>query len=66
MPRWPDKEFIIKEVVGTKNTIVTMLGSKENLEWKNVDSNIVVRIRQLSVDELPCSYAYVLKLTSVE
>ncbi len=65
-PRWPGKKLILKDVAASKNTVVTMLGLKKPLRWKAVDGNIVIDVPQLSVDQLPCEYAYSFKLTGIK
>jgi len=43
-PRWPNKKLVIKKLIATKNTVVTMLGLEEPLEYKAVDGNIVIHV----------------------
>jgi alpha-L-fucosidase len=64
-PRWPDRELVLEEVRCSKSTVVTMLGTQKPLRWKAENGNLIIRIPKLSVDEVPCKHAYVLKLTNV-
>jgi len=42
-----------------------MLGTQKPLRWKAENGNLIIRIPKLSVDEVPCKHAYVLKVTNV-
>ena len=64
-PRWPGRQFKLNNLNPARDTIVTMLGWQEQLRWKAVDGDIIIQVPQLSVDEVPCEYAYVLKLTGI-
>jgi alpha-L-fucosidase len=61
-PWWPKKEFILRGIKATGNTSAAILGLKSKLEWKEAGENLIIHIPSLSVDDLPCNYAYVLKL----
>lgn len=66
VPHWPGSELVLKEMRPLKNIVVTMLGGKGSLEWKAAGGDIVIEVPKLSVDEVPCRYAYVFKLMGVE
>jgi alpha-L-fucosidase len=65
-PGWPGKELVLKDITPSSNTVVTMLGVKGQLKWEAVDGNLVIQVPQLSVDEVPCLYAYSFKVTGIE
>jgi alpha-L-fucosidase len=62
-PRWPKSELVIKDVDGSANTSVTMLGVAQSVQWRRSGRNVVVEVPALSVDEVPCRDAYVLRIT---
>ncbi|MDI6448798.1 alpha-L-fucosidase [Anaerobaca lacustris] len=64
-PRWPRSELVIEDVEVSPNTNVTMLGVAQSVEWRRSGRNVVVQVPGLSIDEVPCQHAYVLKITHV-
>ncbi len=65
-PRWPGKKLVLKDVEVSSNTDVTMLGVAQCINWRRSDSGVVIDVPPLTVDEVPCKYAYVLKITHVK
>jgi alpha-L-fucosidase len=61
-PRWPAGKLVLKDVELPKGAAVTMLGMGRRLNWKPVAGGVEVEVPLLSVDDLPCQYAYVIKL----
>jgi hypothetical protein len=66
LPWWPSRPVVLKDIRPSAQTIVTMLGWAGPLKWTPVEGGIAVEVPPLSADELPCEYAYPLKLTHVE
>jgi alpha-L-fucosidase len=64
-PWWPAQRFVLKDVPASPETVVTMLGLPGRLNWQTAGRDLVVEVPKLSVDEVPCPYAYVLKVTPV-
>lgn len=62
VPRWPSGKLTLREVQLPTGAKVTMLGLDRRLNWKPVHGGVEVEIPTLTVDELPCQYAYVIKL----
>jgi alpha-L-fucosidase len=62
VPRWPGKQFVLKDVAPSDAATVTMLGHEGKLSWKRSQKNMVIDIPPLTVDEVPCQWAYVLKI----
>jgi alpha-L-fucosidase len=62
VPRWPAGKLALQNVKLAKSAKVTMLGVERPLDWKATSSGVEIEIPRLSVDELPCEYAYVIKL----
>jgi alpha-L-fucosidase len=65
VPRWPARHFALKDIGLQKDGSVTMLGMDGRLACRNVDGGLEIDIPPLTVDELPCRHAYVLKLARV-
>jgi len=64
-PGWPGAALVLKDVQPTSNAVVTMLGVKTPLQWKRQGGNLVIETPKLSVDELPCKYAYAFKIAGI-
>jgi alpha-L-fucosidase len=62
---WPGEKLLLKDVQPAANTVVTMLGVKGPLKWQRQGNDVVIDVPRLSVDELPCSFAYTFKLTGI-
>jgi alpha-L-fucosidase len=62
VPRWPAGKLILEDVHVSKGEKVTMLGVDRPLAWKPVDGGVEIEVPPLSVDDLPCRYAYVVKV----
>jgi alpha-L-fucosidase len=65
IPRWPGKRFVVKDLALPDHATITMLGYDTRLSWTCAAKDVVVDIPQLSVDEVPCQWAYVLKIKGV-
>jgi alpha-L-fucosidase len=65
LPNWPGKTFTINNLKPGKNTDIQILGVDGKLKFKAKHGNLVVTIPQLTVDQLPCQYAWTLKITDV-
>ncbi|MCS2373042.1 hypothetical protein NXV16_00060 [Bacteroides fragilis] len=53
---------MLKDIQTTGRTKITLLGSDKKVQWKQKGNDIEVIMPLLYVDELPCDYAWVLKL----
>jgi alpha-L-fucosidase len=63
---WPGKELALSEPKPASDTVVTMLGRKEQLKWRLEGNKMRIEVPQLSIDELPSRHAYVFKITGVK
>lgn len=63
---WLGKELMVEDIEVSSITDVTMLGVAQSINWCRSGSSVVVGIPALWVDEVPCKYAYVLKITHVK
>jgi alpha-L-fucosidase len=66
VPRMPEGKLVIKNITAAKGTAITMLGINKPLKWKQLKDGIEVEVPKLSVNEVPCEYAYTFKLTAVK
>lgn len=60
--KWPDKLLHLTLEPGTSVKNVSMIGVQKKPEWKLVNDKLSVVIPQLNYNEMPCSYAWVLKI----
>jgi alpha-L-fucosidase len=65
-PGWPGERLVLTDVQTAANTVVTMLGVAAPLKWKKQGKDLVIETPRLSVDELPCRYAYSFKITGAQ
>ena len=65
-PRWPGERSTVKDVEVSSNTDVTMLGLAQSLSWDRSGSGLRIEAPPLSVDEVPCEYAYVFRIKHVK
>lgn len=66
LPKLPEGKVILKDVQSTRKTKVTMLGYNKKLQWKQNGKNLVIEVPVISYNEVPCHYAWTLKLENVE
>lgn len=52
-----------KYVEVSAQTSVTMLGLAQSINWWSANRNVVIEVPALSVDQVPCKYAYTFKIT---
>jgi len=65
-PRWPGEKLVVKDIEVSPNTAVTMLGVAQPIRWDRSGSDLTIQVPALSVDDVPCRYAYVFKITGVK
>jgi alpha-L-fucosidase len=66
LPRWPGKTFALKGVKLAPTAKIQMLGVEGTLSYAISDGSVVIQMPELSVDALPCKYAWTLKIAGVE
>ena len=64
-PGWPGATLTLKDVSPARGSVVTMLGVTAPLKWKQQGRDLVITTPALTVDQLPCLYAYAFKITGV-
>ncbi len=64
-PGWPGDTLVLKDLEPASTTVVTMLGVGAPLKWKKHGKDLIVETPRLTVDQLPCKYAYAFKVTGI-
>ncbi len=62
--QWPGKKLALQAVKPTKNTTVTMLGRPGELKYQTREGKLVIEVPQLTIDRLPCRYAWTFRITN--
>ncbi len=65
LPHFPQGKLILKNVYSTPKTKVSLLGLKKKIKWKQKGDNLIINMPLISYDEVPCNYAWTLKLENV-
>eukprot|EP01137_Pigoraptor_chileana_P023801 Opistho-2@90706 len=60
---WRRESIVLPSVTMTQDGTVEMLGVDGALEWSNTPNGLVVRMPQISFDEMPCQSAWAFRLT---
>ena len=63
---WPGKRLVLRNVKVPADGTVTMLGHEGNLVHRIDGPNLIIDVPELTVDELPCLYAYAFKISGAE
>jgi alpha-L-fucosidase len=63
---WPGATLTLKDVAPSADTVVTMLGVPGTLEWRKQGKDLVVAVPSLTVDQLPCQWAFAFRVTGVK
>lgn len=66
LPKYPKKEIILKDMQSRAKTQITLLGYNGKLQWKQVNNNIIVEMPIIPFNEIPCQYAWCLKLENIK
>ncbi|WP_455593028.1 alpha-L-fucosidase [Bacteroides sp.] len=66
LPRYPKDVFVLRGVRSTGKTKITLLGSDKPVQWEQKGKDIHVTLPVLTFDELPCRYAWTLKMEHVK
>lgn len=65
-PGWPKDKLVLKDVKSVRGSKVTLLGRGGTVQWTQSGNDVIIDVPGLSVDELPCRYAYTFKVTGVQ
>lgn len=64
--KWPGPLLVLDAPKATAQTTASLLGREGTFPCRAVDGKLHVDVPALSIDEVPCHHAYVIKLTGVE
>jgi alpha-L-fucosidase len=65
LPWWPSAKLVLRSIPASAQSVATMLGISEPLRWQKIGPDLVLDIPKPTVDQWPCPYAYVVKVTHV-
>ena len=65
LPKYPKTEIILKGIKTSNKTKISILGSEKKILWKQKGDNIIIKMPFLYYDEMPCDYAWTLKLQNI-
>ena len=65
LTNYPDK-ITLKDVKSTSHTIINLLGYPDKLRWEQKGQNLIVYLPQITFLEMPCKYAWTLKITNIQ
>lgn len=63
---WPGKVLKLASPLTTEQTQARMLGRSETLSWTASKNGLTIKMPDMSLDEIPCRNACVLKLTGLK
>lgn len=63
---WPGEDLVLKGVVPSKTANISMLGVGKNLKWSVKNNNLHIKVPQLTIDKLPCQYAWTFKIENFD
>lgn len=66
LPVYPRQVLRLEGVKATPATRIALLGSDREVGWEQQGEDLLVRLPQLRCDEMPCSYAWTLRLEAVD
>ncbi|KAK0046205.1 alpha-L-fucosidase [Biomphalaria pfeifferi] len=65
--KWPSgPNLILADPLPSLDTVVTLLGYPDTFKWKGVGSGMVVSIPPIPINQIPCKWAWVFKLTNIK
>ena len=66
-PGWPvGKTLVIRDVIPSDATDVSLLGLQKKIAWKRVDNSIEIDLTNIGINDLPCDYVFTFKLTDIK
>ena len=65
VPKWPKESLVIRDFKTAKNTQVSLLGSDLKFSFEQKGKDLVIKVPNLTPDELPSKYAYSFKISNV-
>lgn len=65
LPRWPDEQFILRDVAAHPDSKISLLETGDDLRWHKQGADVVVSVPAALRSRLPFRNAYTLKLSAV-
>lgn len=65
LPVLPDNKIELRDIQVEPGTEITLLGYDKALEWEQKGKNIEVYFPKLSIYEIPCEYAWTIKIENI-
>lgn len=66
LPKYPKTPITLKDLHSTSKTRISMLGTQAEIKWEQKGKDIIVSLPTFSFDEVPCLYAWTLKLEHIK
>lgn len=63
VPKFPKDKLVIRDFKAPSGSKITLLGYDKELGYKQVGKDLHIESPDLSIDELPCSYAWTFKIS---
>ncbi len=62
VPKFPKSELIIRDYVIPSDAVISLLGTDLKINYEQIGNDLHIKVPYLTVDELPCSYAWAFKI----
>lgn len=63
---YPNDKITLQDIKSTSLTTIHLLGYSNELKWEQKGKNLIVYLPQLTFTEMPCNYAWTLKITHIQ
>ena len=63
---WPGKELVLPLELSSRKFNISLLGRSGNLDYVKKDSSVVVDLRDIYHNDLPCDYAWTFKIDGLD
>jgi alpha-L-fucosidase len=62
---WPGTELILDEPNPSHYSRFSLLGRDGSLRWERIEDQVLIHLPELAPDEMPCDFAWVVKMTVI-
>ena len=66
LPKVPEQSIRIRNISSSAGTKVSLIGCDKKFTWKKDGNDLVVNVPALTINDIKCQHAYVLKITDVK
>ena len=63
--KWPGERLTLESPKTAPQSEITLLGHPGKIGWKMENDQLQIEVPQLTIDRLPCRYAWVLKISGI-